>query len=64
MAAGTYTAEATGYGLAEPLQVTVTVTEDAITSIEVDPDNAETEPVFEAALEIIPPHFGVAVFER
>ena len=54
MAAGTYTAEATGYGLAEPLQVTVTVTEDAITSIEVDPDNAETEPVFEAALEIIP----------
>ena len=54
MAPGTYTAQATGYGLAEPLNVTVTVSESAITDISVDADNAETEPVFNAALAIIP----------
>lgn len=54
MTPGVYTAEAKGFSLAEPLQVAVTVTEDAITNIEVNADNAETEPVFNAALQIIP----------
>ena len=53
MKPGTYEAEATGYSLGEPLQVTVEVNEDSIVSISVNPDNADTVPVFNAALEIV-----------
>ena len=52
MVPGVYTAYATGFSLAEPLEVTVTVSETEILGVEVNADNAETEPVFNAALAI------------
>lgn len=52
MAPGSYTATARGFSLAEPLEVTVTVSEKEILSVEVNQDNAETPPVFAAAMGI------------
>lgn len=52
MQPGSYTAKAFGYSMGEPIEVTVTVTKNKITDIYVNPDNAETEPVFNAALAV------------
>lgn len=53
MLPGEYTGEGYGYSLGEPVRVKVTVDEDHILTIDVDADNAETEPVFNAALAIV-----------
>ncbi len=54
MAPGTYTAQASGFSLLQPLEVKVTVSETAIESIELG-DNAETYPFVTAAMERIVP---------
>lgn len=54
MAPGTYTAEASGFSLLQPLEVKVTVSETAIESIELG-SNAETYPFVTAAMERLVP---------
>lgn len=55
MTAGSYTAQASGFSLLQPLTVTVTVSETAIESIEVSDDNAETYPFLKAAKDKLIP---------
>lgn len=55
MAPGTYTGLGKGYSLVEKLPVYVTVSENAILSIEVPEDNAETEPILRTVKQIMIP---------
>lgn len=55
MAPGTYTASAQGFAKAELLEVSVTVTEDKIESIEVNPDNGETATVLQSSIDLMIP---------
>ncbi len=55
MVPGTYTAQAQGFAKAELLEVSVTVSEDKIESIEVNPDNGETATVLQSAIDLMIP---------
>ena len=55
MVPGTYTATAQGFAKAELLEVNVTVSEDQIKSIEVNPDNGETATVLQSAIDLMIP---------
>lgn len=55
MKAGTYTASAWGFSKVEQLEVSVTVTEDAITDIQVNMDNGETAPILQSAIDLMIP---------
>ncbi|MEG0569864.1 MAG: FAD-binding protein [Erysipelotrichales bacterium] len=55
MVAGEYTAQATGFSLIQPLEVTVKVSETAIESITVNDDNGETYPFLVAAKDKLIP---------
>lgn len=55
MVPGTYTATAQGFAKAELLEVSVTVSEDRIETIEVDPDNGETATVLQSAIDLMIP---------
>ena len=59
MAPGTYTAQASGFSLLQPLEVKVTVSETAIEKIELG-ENAETFPFVTAAMERIVPRMLAA----
>ncbi len=55
MVPGTYTAQAQGFAKAELLEVSVTVSEDKLESIEVNPDNGETATVLQSAIDLMIP---------
>lgn len=55
MVPGTYTAQAQGFAKAELLEVSVTVSEDKIESIDVNPDNGETATVLQSAIDLMIP---------
>lgn len=55
MAPGTYTASAQGFAKAELLEVSVTVSEDKMESIEVNPDNGETATVLQSSIDLMIP---------
>ncbi|MFR5602039.1 MAG: FAD-binding protein [Lachnospiraceae bacterium] len=55
MKPGTYTASAWGFAKAEQLEVSVTVNEKQIESIEVTPDNGETQTVLQSAIDLLIP---------
>lgn len=55
MVPGTYTAAAQGFAKAELLEVSVTVSQDRIESVEVYPDNGETATVLQSAIDLMIP---------
>lgn len=54
MKAGTYTASAPGFRAAWDIEVSVTVDETSILSVDVNPDSADTVGIFDSAAQLLP----------
>lgn len=54
MKAGTYTASAPGFRSAWDIEVSVTVDETQLLSVQVNPDSADTVGIFQSAVNLLP----------